>query len=93
MGDPGVGKTAIVEGLAQKIAEGNVPDTLKNKRIVGLDLSAMVAGSKYRGEFEAVSYTHLDVYKRQQPCRRCIFFFDFYDYHTGFRIDSVVCWL
>lgn len=52
VGDPGVGKTAIVEGLAQKIAEGNVPDTLKNKRIVGLDLSAMVAGSKYRGEFE-----------------------------------------
>jgi len=52
VGDPGVGKTAIVEGLSQKIAEGNVPDTLKNKRIVGLDLSAMVAGSKYRGEFE-----------------------------------------
>ena len=52
VGDPGVGKTAIVEGLAQKIAEGNVPDTLKNKRIVGLDISAMVAGSKYRGEFE-----------------------------------------
>lgn len=52
VGDPGVGKTAIVEGLAQKIAEGNVPDTLKNKRILGLDLSAMVAGSKYRGEFE-----------------------------------------
>ena len=52
VGDPGVGKTAIVEGLAQKIADGNVPDTLKNKRIVGLDLSAMVAGSKYRGEFE-----------------------------------------
>jgi len=52
VGDPGEGKPAIVEGLAQKIAEGNVPDTLKNKRIVGLDLSAMVAGSKYRGEFE-----------------------------------------
>ena len=51
-GDPGVGKTAIVEGLAQKIAEGNIPDTLKNKKIFSLDLSAMVAGSKYRGEFE-----------------------------------------
>ena len=51
-GDPGVGKTAIVEGLAQKIAEGNIPDTLKQKKIVSLDLSAMVAGSKYRGEFE-----------------------------------------
>ena len=52
MGDPGVGKTAIVEGLAQKISDGNVPDTLRHKRILSLDLSAMVAGSKYRGEFE-----------------------------------------
>lgn len=52
IGDPGVGKTAIVEGLAQKIAEGNIPDILKDKRIISLDLSSMVAGSKYRGEFE-----------------------------------------
>ena len=52
VGDPGVGKTAIAEGLAQKIIEGDIPETLKNKRIVSLDLSAMVAGSKYRGEFE-----------------------------------------
>lgn len=52
VGDPGVGKTAIAEGLAQKIVDGNIPETLKNKRIVSLDLSAMVAGSKYRGEFE-----------------------------------------
>ena len=52
VGDPGVGKTAIVEGLAQKISDGNVPDTLRHKRILSLDLSAMVAGSKYRGEFE-----------------------------------------
>ncbi|MDR2903499.1 MAG: ATP-dependent Clp protease ATP-binding subunit, partial [Clostridiales bacterium] len=52
VGDPGVGKTAIAEGLAQKIVSGNIPETLKNKRIVSLDLSAMVAGSKYRGEFE-----------------------------------------
>ena len=51
-GDPGVGKTAIVEGLAQKMAAGDIPATLKNKRIFCLDLSAMVAGSKYRGEFE-----------------------------------------
>ena len=52
MGDPGVGKTAIVEGLAQKISDGNVPDTLRHKRILSLELSALVAGSKYRGEFE-----------------------------------------
>lgn len=52
IGDPGVGKTAIAEGLAQKIIEGNIPETLKGKRVVTLDLSSMVAGSKYRGEFE-----------------------------------------
>ncbi|WP_055668457.1 ATP-dependent Clp protease ATP-binding subunit [Desnuesiella massiliensis] len=52
IGDPGVGKTAIAEGLAQKIVEGSIPEILKNKRVVTLDISAMVAGSKYRGEFE-----------------------------------------
>ncbi|CAN5862694.1 ATP-dependent chaperone ClpB [soil metagenome] len=52
IGEPGVGKTAIAEGLAQRIVSGDVPETLKNKRLVQLDLSAMVAGAKYRGEFE-----------------------------------------
>ena len=52
IGEPGVGKTAIVEGFAARIVSGDVPDNLKNKRILSLDLSAMVAGSKYRGEFE-----------------------------------------
>ncbi len=64
VGDAGVGKTAIVEGLAQRIAEGSVPDTLKNKRILQLDMGALVAGTRYRGDFEERLKSILEEVKR-----------------------------
>jgi ATP-dependent Clp protease ATP-binding subunit ClpC len=66
IGEPGVGKTAIVEGLAQAIIENNVPQTLKNKRVIALDLSSMVAGSKFRGEFEERLKAVMDEIRRAQ---------------------------
>jgi len=66
IGEPGVGKTAIVEGLAQKIAQGDVPDNLKGKRVLALDIAAMVAGSKFRGEFEERMKAVLDEIKQAQ---------------------------
>ncbi|MDO8686413.1 MAG: ATP-dependent Clp protease ATP-binding subunit [Clostridiales bacterium] len=64
IGEPGVGKTAIAEGLAQKIVDGSIPEILKGKRVVTLDLSSMVAGSKYRGEFEERLKKSLDEIKK-----------------------------
>ncbi|MEO0244788.1 MAG: AAA family ATPase [candidate division WOR-3 bacterium] len=66
IGEPGVGKTAIVYGIAQRIVSGNVPDALKNKRILALDMGAIVAGSKFRGEFEERLKSVLEEVKRKK---------------------------
>ena len=66
IGEPGVGKTAVAEGLASKIIEGNIPETLKGKRLFSLDLSAMIAGTKYRGEFEERIKAALDEVRKDQ---------------------------
>jgi len=66
IGEPGVGKTAVVEGLAQKVASGEAPRTLKGKRVIALDLGAMVAGSKFRGEFEERMKAVMDEVRKAQ---------------------------
>ncbi len=78
IGEAGVGKTAIVEGLAQRIASGDVPDSLKDRRVMALDLSAMVAGSKFRGEFEERLKSVIDEVK--EAGREVILFLD--ELHT-----------
>ena len=70
IGEPGVGKTAIAEGLALKIAAGEVPDTLSGKRLVSLDLTGMVAGTKYRGDFEERIKTAIDEERRRDSVHR-----------------------
>ncbi|GAB4203724.1 MAG: ATP-dependent Clp protease ATP-binding subunit [Roseiflexaceae bacterium] len=76
IGEPGVGKTAIVEGLAQRIVAGDVPDSVKGKRVVTLDMGALVAGTKYRGQFEERLKRVVDEIKET----RCILFID--EFHT-----------
>lgn len=66
IGEPGVGKTAIAEGLAEKIVEGDVPETLKSKRVVSIDISGMIAGAKYRGDFEERIKKSLDEVKKPE---------------------------
>ncbi|MEN8238308.1 MAG: ATP-dependent chaperone ClpB, partial [Actinomycetota bacterium] len=78
IGEPGTGKTAIAEGLAQRIADGDVPESLKNRRLVALDISAMVAGAKYRGEFEERMQAALNEIKASEG--RVITFID--EMHT-----------
>ncbi len=78
IGEAGVGKTAIVEGLAQRIAEGNVPDRLKNHKIINLDMAGMIAGTKYRGEFEQRLKSVLE--EASDPLNQIILFID--EIHT-----------
>jgi len=77
IGEPGVGKTAIVEGLAHRIADGDVPETLEEKRLVTLDMGAVVAGTKYRGEFEERIKKIIDEIK---TAGNCVLFID--EFHT-----------
>ena len=77
IGEPGVGKTAVAEGLAQRIAAADVPEELLNKQVLSLDLSGMVAGTKYRGEFEERIKKALDEVKKNG---RIILFID--ELHT-----------
>ncbi|MEW6408301.1 MAG: AAA family ATPase [Patescibacteria group bacterium] len=78
LGEPGVGKTAIVEGLAQRIVEGNVPESLRDKRVLALNISALIAGTKYRGEFEARLKKIMEEIRNAQ--RQIILFID--EIHT-----------
>ena len=77
IGEPGVGKTAIVEGLAQRVADGEVPEVLQGKRIIALDIGALVAGTKYRGEFEE---RMKKVIEEEKAAGNCVLFID--EMHT-----------
>lgn len=72
IGEPGVGKTAVVEGLAQRIVRGDVPEGLKDKKLFALDMGALMAGAKYRGEFEERLKAVLDEVKKSEDRLFCL---------------------
>ena len=72
IGEPGVGKTAVVEGLAQRIVRGDVPEGLKDKKLFALDMGALVAGAKYRGEFEERLKAVLEEVKKSEARLFCL---------------------